>query len=313
MAAIGALAIAGRAEGQPRRDGSVKVVGYLSRGAGKEALARPLAERGYVEGKNLRIEWRAASADLEARARELVEAQPDVLVAWGAANVSALARQTRTIPIVCGGTADPVGLGYARTLHRPGGNITGLSYGVPEMAEVLVGLMRSVRPQLRRIATFVADSPGAAAGWAPVLQSVERAAQQAGLSWEIVPIATLGDFERSIGAMDAATSIAYLVRMPDSLRNAEAAAALVRRRMASSTTTNQAARDGILMSYSIDHADELRRVAEVVDVLLRGASPAETPFQLPDRTTFVVNRATARAIGLDLPPGLVARATEIVD
>jgi putative ABC transport system substrate-binding protein len=316
LSAIAALAIPGRVGAQARSDAPVKVVGYLSRGAGKEAISSVLAERGYVEGRNLRIVFRAHTKDedeLEAMARELVQARPDVLVAWGGANINALARQTRTIPIVCAGTADPVGMGYAKTLRRPGGNITGLSYGLPEMAEVIVGLMQVVRTGLRRIVVYVAGDPGSVGGWGPVLRSIEAAARQSGLSWEVAAIGSLADFQRSIATMDAATSMAYIVRLPDSMSAADAAAALVRRRMASATNSVHYVRDGVLMHYSIDHADERRRVAAIIDTLLRGANAAELPFELPDRTTFVVNRRTARAIGLELAPAVLARATEIVD
>jgi putative ABC transport system substrate-binding protein len=317
LSAIAALALPGRIGAQARSDAPVKVVGYLSSGAGKEALSGSLAERGYVEGRNLRIELRQGSNDdkeLEARARELVQARPDVLVAWGGANVNALARQTRAIPIVCAGTADPVGMGYAKTLRRPGGNITGLSYGLPEMAEVIVGLMQAVRTTLRRIVVYVAGDRGSAAGgWGLVLRSIEAAAQQAGLSYEVAAIESLADFQRSIGAMDAATSIAYIVRLPDSVKAADAAAVLVRRRMASATSSARFAREGLLMHYAIEHADARRRIAALIDTLLRGANAAEVPFELPDRTTFVVNRRTARAIGLELAPAVLARATEIVD
>jgi putative tryptophan/tyrosine transport system substrate-binding protein len=292
------------------------VVGYLSRGAGKEALAGSLAERGYVEGRNLRIELRQTSADpeeLEARSRELIRAQPDVLVAWGAKNINALARQTRTIPIVCGGTADPVGMGYAETLRRPGGNITGLSLGLPEMAELVVGLMASLRPGLRRIATYVIGGARDVDGWTPVLRPIEGAARRAGLSWEIVPFASMEDFERALGILDPASSLAYLAGTPSSLEARQIAAILIRRRLMSATSSPQAAREGLLMHYSVGHTDERRRVAAIVDAVLRGADPAGIPFQLPDRTIFVLNRRTARAIGLDLSPALLTRATEIVE
>ena len=296
--------------------GGVRVIGYLSRGATSEALARALAERGYVEGRNLRIEMRLGSGDVSerrARARELVLARPDVLVAWGKANVDALARETRTIPIVCGGTADPVAQGYAATLRRPGGNITGLSLGVPEMSEILVGLMRAVQPGIRRIAVFVSRGRGAAEAWAVLLQSLESVARGLGIAWELVQVDSLDAFEKALQALDPRTSTAYLVWLPDSITGPDAAAALVRRRMPSSTTTPQFARDGVLMNYMLGHARDVHRVAALVDSLLRGASAADTPWVLPDRTTFVLNRKTARAIGIELPAAVLARATEIVD
>ena len=108
----------------------MRVVGYLSNGADGSTLSRDLAARGYVAGRDLRIVVKMSSRDkreLEASARALLADRPDVLVAWGAHNIGVLARLTRTVPIVCGGTADPVGIGYAKSIRRPGGNITGLS------------------------------------------------------------------------------------------------------------------------------------------------------------------------------------------
>lgn len=296
-------------------DGGVKTVGYLSNGAGAEGMAKLLAERGHVLGRNLRIEVKVAprgDRELEATVRDLVLARPHVLVAWGARNVGALARQTRTIPIVCGGTADPVGIGYAKTLHKPGGNITGLSYGVPEMSRIIVGLIHGVLPGMRRLVTFVASREDAVAGWTPILRSLEEAAREQAVAWEIVPFGSLADFERVLAPLDPRTSGAYLVDLPKAVKPEDLAATLIRRRMVSSTNSASFARAGMLMHYSINHADELRRVAAIVDAMLRGADPASHPFELPDRTELVLNRATARAIGLVLPPALLARATEII-
>src|SRR5690349_4738255 len=134
---IGVGAVAPRALAQ----GRMKTVGYLSRGADPSWLSRLLATHGHVEGRNLRFVVRVAGeggTHVDEQAAELVRLPADVLVAFGAHNINALARATRTIPIVCGGTADPIRVGYAKTLRRPGGNITGLSLGVSEMAGVTI-------------------------------------------------------------------------------------------------------------------------------------------------------------------------------
>lgn len=313
---LGALVLAsGRAGADNRRDGRVKTLGYLSRGAGPQLLAKLLAERGHVEGRSLRIEVRVARGEdpeIQAAARELVLARPDVLVGWGAQNVTALARETRTIPIVCGGTADPVGLGFAKSLRHPGGNITGLSYGVPEMSRIMVGLIQDVLPALRRLAVFVDEQRGAVDAWTPVIRSLQEAAKEKAIAWEIVPFASLSDFENKLSPLDPRSSAAFIQWIPDSVKPGDLAALLVRMRRVSFATSSDFVRLGMLMHYSLQHADEMRAVAAIVDAMLRGANPASYPFQLPDRTEFVLNRATARAIGIELQAGLLARATEIV-
>lgn len=296
-------------------ESGVKTLGYLSRGRDSTFLAKLLAERGHVEGRNLRIATRVGGGgrETEAAARELVLARPNVLVAWGASNVKALASQTATIPIVCGGTADPVGLGFAKTLRHPGGNITGLSYGVPEMSRIMVGLIQIALPGMKRLAVFVASAEGAVEGWTSVIRSLEEAAREQALAWEIVTFASLADFEHKLSSMDPRTSVAFIQGMPRSVTPADVAAALIRRRLVSFVTTAAYVRVGMLMHYSLTHMDEPRRVVAIVDAMLRGANPASYPFQLPDHTNCVLNRATARAIGIELPPQLLARATEIVE
>jgi putative ABC transport system substrate-binding protein len=312
-AALLALAWPTGARAAPR----VPVVGYLSNGAQASTLARWLAPLGYIDGTNLRIERRVAPEDpggTDAVAGELVRASVDVLVAFGAKNIDALARLTQTIPIVCGGTADPIGAGYAKSLRRPGGNITGLSYGVPELAEITVGIMRTVCPRLRRLACVVERRPGVdPQGWTRVLRSLVEQARGAGVAWEFVPVGDLDDLARGLAPFEARDAAAYVVNVPESIPFVQAAAVINRRRLPSFCTEAKMAREGGLMSYSIDHADVGRRIAAIIDQLIRGASAGEIPFELPDRTTFVVNRATAKAIGTRLSEGILARATELVD
>jgi len=311
LAAATAIALP-RALGQrpPRK------VGYLSNGADASWLVTRLIALGHAEGRTFRVEYRVSPdrAKVEAVAAELVAARPDVIVAFGAHSVGSLAARTRTIPIVCGGTADPVGTGYARTLRKPGGNITGLSYGVPEMAEVMVGLMRKVRPEARRVKAIVArDSrEDTVQAWGRVMRSLVDAAGAAGIAWEWAPVATLDELKLAVAPLEPANAMVYFISRPEGVDEAAAAAVVNRLRLVSFSGAASQARAGALMHYSIDHADPQGRVAAMVDQILRGAHPADMPFELPDRTTFILNRATAKSIGLILPPELLARATEIV-
>lgn len=308
-----ALAAAPRALAQRAR---VRTVGYLSNGADPAWLVKLLAASGHVEGRNLRLEVRTAppeTRDTEKVAAQLVEMRPDVLLAFGARNVSVLARLTKAIPIVCGGTADPVGIGFAETVRRPGGNITGLSYGIPEIAQILVGLMRTVKPRLQRILALTERKEAdGQQGWGNVLRSLEGRARGAGIAWELVRVGSAAETERALAPLEPATALVYYIDVTGVLANARAAELANGRRLASMAANTALGRAGVLMHYSIDHADPQRRVAAIVDQVLRGANPAEIPFELPDRTTFIVNRATAKAIGVELPPEVLARATEIV-
>lgn len=313
MLALAAAAAVPRAAAQPR----VRTVGFVSDGGGSRWLAKLLAENGWVEGHNLRLEHRLAGPGKdgsEQAARELVGLRPEVLVAFGALHVSVLSGLTRTIPIVCGGTADPVGSGFAKTLHRPGANVTGLSLGVPEMAEMHVGLLRLVRPRARRMLGFVGHSPrpGFIEGWTRVLRSLIDVARDAGIAWELKPLSDAASLDGALAATDPALDLAYVVNLSGSIPESDAAAAMNARRLASFGATASFVRAGGLMHYVLDHADRQRRVASMVDRILRGGHPAEMPFELPDRTTFIVNRATARTIGLTLPAEILARATEII-
>jgi putative ABC transport system substrate-binding protein len=275
-----------------------------------------LARFGYTEGRNIRFEVRMGSADDETRSKaaaELVAARSEVLVAFGIRNIRALAARTNRIPIVCGETADPVGLGIARSLARPGGNITGLSAGIPEVAPILVGLMQAVRPALRRIVALAGDAQRERDGWSAILQAAIGEAKRAGLAWEFRPGGPLVALERTLSDLSPDSDIVYTVGVPEGLTATEVAAAARRRRIALVSASTRLVRAGGLMHYSIDHVDRMGRIAALVDKLLRGANPAETPFELPDRTTFIVNRAAARAIGLELPTPVLARATEIID
>jgi putative ABC transport system substrate-binding protein len=278
-------------------------------------FAKPLAGHGFVEGKNLRFETRVVTERgpaQEALAADLLRARPEVVIAFGASNIEALAGLTRTIPIVCGGTADPVGAGYAKTLRRPGGNITGLSLGLPEMSDIIIGTVRAVKPAVKRIGSIVRGGARAAEGWSRIVRSLELAASAAGVGFDYHPAETLAEIEAVLDRFDPGGDVACFINAPGEALYAAAASACIRRRLASFTSLAPLAREGVLMHYTINHDQPVAKVAAIVAALLRGASAAETPFALPDRTLFIVNRATAKAIGLQLPAEILTRATEVI-
>jgi putative ABC transport system substrate-binding protein len=311
LAALGSVLVARAVSAQER----VRMVGYLSNGADAKWLADALSARGYVPGRNLRIDLRIAADGRSARtlAAELVAARPEVLVAFRATLVDALVAETTAIPIVCGGTADPVGVGYAKTLQRPGRNITGISYGIPEVAEILVGLMRKLLPRVRSIVAIVERADRGDGGWRRVWAAFEAKARAAGVAWEVASFPSFEDMERLLARLDPAFDLPYFVQYPEGIDLARVGQVTRRRRFVTFAASPEMVRAGLLAHYSIDHADARGRVAGLVDAILRGANPAEMPWELPDRTSFVVNRATAKAVGLELPADILARATEILD
>ena len=335
LRAIGALAAASLASvsatERPRR------VGYLSGGAGADVLAPQLADLGWVVGRNLHFDVRTLvdgdPAGIAAQAAELVRAKVDALLAFSNDRAQALARATRTIPIICQ-VSDPVGLGLARTLSRPGGHVTGLSMGVPEQATLMLHLLRTVRPRLRQVVAIVMRE------WrernASTFRPYVDQARDAGVSWDFTPIGSSGDYASNMTIPDPealARTVAGFEEVFASIREPERSAVFVThgpqheesvRRIAASAIRHRLATFvsgsdgpdwvhlGCLMHAGNRHADRFRRIAGVLDKVLRGANPAEIPFELPDRTTLVLNRATAKAIGVELSPDILLRATELV-
>ena len=285
----------------------VKTVGYLSGGQGPEWLAKVLALRGYVEGKNLRIEtrippdWEAES--LAKAARELVAMRPDALYAIMANRVGALAGATRTIPIVTGGVPDPIGGGFAKSLRHPGGNVTGLSFGLSETAEIVIAMLKSMRPGLARVGgLFAKGMPAAHMGtwWM-------EACRKAGLAWTATAVGNAEEAERMLAPL--AGQAAVVAPQKERALSPQILSIATRLRIA----TLGGVQDGALMSYGLDFENHDERIASFLDRVLRGANPAEIPFELPDRPTFEWNRATAKAIGIRIPNDVLLRVTAFVD
>ena len=285
----------------------VKVVGYLSGGQGPEGLAKMLARRGYVEGRNVRIEIRIPkdweTGSLDKAARELVAARPDALYAFMANRVAALAAATRTIPIVAGGVSDPVGAGFAKSLRQPGGNVTGLSFGFPESAELVVAILKSIRPGRARVGgIFAKGMPEIHRGtwWT-------EACAKAGLEWRAVTVGTPDEAATFLAGMTRQAT--FVAPIKDVAVVPQILAAATRLGVATVGQVEQ----GALMSYGMDFANYEERIASILDQVLRGANPATIPFELPDRPGFEWNRTTAKALGIEMPREIALRVTRFVD
>jgi putative ABC transport system substrate-binding protein len=302
-ALLAALLATGLAPGAlaARREGP-HVVGYLSGGAKpQDFIATPLAELGYVEGRNLRFEVRTPPdwnpPTLAASAAELVAAKPDVIIALHTWRLRALAAATKAIPIVSMGTADPIREGLAQSLRRPGGNVTGLSFGLAEATEASVGLMRQLRPGLRRVALSYSAEPRPA--------FFEPAARAAGLE----PASLRITHASAVGP--ALTPFAGQALFIAPGKDTDLGEEIVR--VAHRLRILTAGQSSTLMSYGLDFSDGMRRAAAIIDKILRGANPAEIPFELPDRPYFRLDRRVARAIGVEVPNDVLLRVTELVD
>ena len=291
----------------------IRVVGYLLEGEGRpRRLAASLAELGYVEGKNLRFEIRGYPKDprpeqIDQAARALASSGAEVLVSAGALAVTALHRATTKIPIVSGGVSNPVTLGLAKSLREPGGNVTGLSFGLEEVAVLQLGTLRAFRPGLKRV-TFVISLNDPA----DITPEHAKAAAGYGLTLDVVRIKDIDAADRVFRGMRERTDAAWIAPLPDALGTKQVAASAIRHRIATHGLHPTAVREGLLVCHGLATEDPQARVAVFVDKILRGANPATIPFELPDRTLFVINRATAAAIGVEIPEDLKLRATEIV-
>jgi putative tryptophan/tyrosine transport system substrate-binding protein len=280
------------------------------------ALREGLQELSWVEGHNLHIDYRWGAGEPERardHAKELVAAAPDLILANGTAALAALHKTTRTIPIVFVGVTDPVAAGYVHSLGRPGGNITGFSTFEPEIGGKWLELLKEVSPDLRRVAGVLdPDFRGFAAIW----NAIEHMGADSGL--EVVEIAFRqpdNDLESAIAGFAEKPNGGLLV-LPTALNNLardRIIAAAARHRLPAVYPFALYATSGGLLSYGIDSLDQFRRSASYVDRILRGESPTELPVQGPARFELVVNLDTARALRMEIPESLLARADEVIE
>ena len=279
-----------------------------------EALRAGLRDLGYVEGKNIVIEFRWAEGQYErlpGLAAELVRSKPDVIVAGSPPAVQAIKQATSAIPIVMVAVGDPVGAGFVASLSRPGGNITGLSNINVSLSSKYLELLVAAVPHLVRVAVLV--NPGHPTH-ADSLRNIQASAKTAGVTISPLQATTASQVEAAIGAMAQPPASALIV-LPDPLflqqapRIAELAA---KSRLPTMFWTRELAEAGGLMSYGPNLIDQFRRAATYVDKILRSAKPSDLPVEQPTTFELVINRKTANALGLAIPQGLLLRANEVI-
>jgi putative ABC transport system substrate-binding protein len=277
-------------------------------------LVRGLAQRGYAQGTTVEFVRRGAEGRLERLPRlvqELVASKVEVIVTLGYPPTLAAKRGT-TIPVVVIAAGDPVATGLVDSLARPGTHLTGISDVVAELSAKRMEFLKEIAPSVRRVAMlWNADDLGMTTRY----QASDKAAKAMGLVVQPLGVREPDDFEHAFATMSRERPDAILM-VSDSLttlnrkRVFEFAAA---HRLPAIYEFDFLVREGGLMSYSMDLEEALGRVASKVDRILKGAKPTELPFEQPTRFRFVLNLKTAKALGLDVPPALLARADEVIE
>ena len=279
-----------------------------------QALRARLRELGYVEEKNIAIEWRWAENvnQLSELATQLVRMNVDVIFAYSSTEVEAARQATRTIPIVFAVHADPVGIGHVASLPRPGGNITGLSDLLTDLVAKQLEMLKEAVPQARRIGIL----------WNPTTPShqravpaVQAAGEKLGVELRMAPVRTAEEFngafstmtrERVGGFLAVASPLTHLQRAP-------LAELALKHRLPGMFSRKENVVAGGLMSYGADRSDLYQRAAVYIDKILKGAKPADLPVEQASKYELVINLKTAQILGLEIPPMLLARADEVIE
>jgi putative tryptophan/tyrosine transport system substrate-binding protein len=303
---------------QPKK---VPRIGWLTTGflstmsARQQAFQQGLRELGYVEGKNILIEWRGADNIPERRralAEELVSLKVDVIVTGGSDAARVAKEATSTIPIVMASSNDPVGDGFVASLARPGGNITGLSQLSPELNGKRLEILKEVLPKLSRLAVFWSSS---GVGQEQVRKEIERAASAFGVKLQYFDVLTTKDIEPAFRAAVKGQADAVLETISGPIRSAhqkELAELAVKHRLPVMRERPEHVEAGGLMSYGVNLLNLDRRAATYVDKILKGTKPADIPVEQPTKFEFIINLKAARQIGLTIPPNVLARADKVI-
>jgi putative ABC transport system substrate-binding protein len=279
-------------------------------------LRESLQELGWTEGRNLTIERRWAGGDAvrsRVYAAELVGLAPELIVAVGTPSVAALKQATRSIPVVFAIVNDPVAQGFIASMARPGGNITGFSFLEYSMVGKSLEMLKQVASSLTRVAVMF--NPDTYPYYKVFLSSFEGTARTLSLEVTEAPIRTPANIEDTIAKLGGQQGSGLLVT-PDPFNTVHRdliMRAAERHRVPASYSYREYVRDGALMSYGADTADIFRRTASYVDRILRGASPTDLPAQAPNKFELAINLKTAKALGLEVPPLLLAQATEVIE
>jgi putative ABC transport system substrate-binding protein len=279
------------------------------------AFTQALAVLGWIEGRNVRMDLRWGGGDINripALAQELVGLQPDIILTNATPPTAAVQRETRTIPIVIANAGDLVASGIVPRLDRPGGNITGFVNLEASLGGKWLELLSEIAPGLKRAAIMFNPDTAPASIFMP---SLETAARSLKVVLVTAPVHSGVEIETAITALGREPG-GGLVVLPDGFMIAHRAPiilAAARNKVPAVYSLSEFPKDGGLLSYGVDEVDNFRRAASYVDRILRGEKPGDLPVQLPTKFEMAVNRKTATALGLTVPPSIMLRADEVIE
>jgi putative tryptophan/tyrosine transport system substrate-binding protein len=277
------------------------------------AFQQALQQLGWSEGRNMRMDTRWGENDIDRQRRyaaELVALAPDVVVASGGVSVSALQHVTRTLPIVFAAVGDPVGIGLVDSLARPGGNVTGFMNFEYSLSGKWLELLKQIAPWVTRAAVLRNPAIPAGIGQFSVIQAVAPS-----LGVDVSPIGVHGEIERAVAAFARAADGGLIVTASAlaSIPRDRIIALAARHKLPAVYSYRYMVTGGGLVSYGPDLVDQFRGAAGYVDRILKGETAANLPVQAPTKYELVINLKTAKALGIEVPPPLLARADEVID
>jgi len=279
------------------------------------AFAQGLQQLGWTVGQKVRIDYRWGDSKpdtMRKLADELASLAPDVILANSSAAVSPLLQATRTVPIVFAAVADPVGAGYVETLARPGGNATGFTVVEYSIAGKWLGLLKEIAPRMTRAAVLRDSAIAAGAGF---FGAIQAPASALGVELRPVDVRDSGEIERSVAAFAQTPNGGLIVTGSPAAtaRRDLIVKVAARHRLPAIYSVRPYVTAGGLISYGADFLDQFRLAAGYVDRILKGEKPSDLPVQAPTKYELVINLKTAKALGLDVPPTLLARADDVIE
>lgn len=317
----GAATVGTRGDAGAQRTPRIWRIGILDttprqlNGPNLEAFYKRLQELGYVEGENLTVEYRSADGRNERLPHlvsELVHSRPDIIVLRGTPEALAVKNATTTIPVVMSAVTDPVGIGVAASLSRPGGNFTGTDVATTELGTKRAEFLKEILPGLRRMA-FLGDLRNAAVvvAW----DNVQRAGRSLEIDTLLFDVRSAAEVSRAFEAAVTERVQALQVSIDGTTRPnrrliVDLAASY---KLPTIYTAREFAEDGGLLSYATDYAHLYSRAATFVDKIFKGANPADLPIERPTKFELVINLKTAKALGLTIPHSVLIRADEVIE
>jgi putative ABC transport system substrate-binding protein len=323
----GALAVlSAPGDAQAQQAPTVRRIGWLLTGSLdtpetrllRDAFAEGLRERGYIEGQNIVIEYRPADGRIERFPRlasELVRLTPDLIVAANTPAARAAQQATATIPIVVPVMGDPVGDGLVASLARPGGNITGLTFLGPELVPKRVALLKEALPRASRVAALWHPGGYSEGTTTGMLKQAEAAAQTLGMHLQLLAVRGPDELDNAFATMAREHADALIVFPSPMLFNERRRidALAIQRRLPSISVAREFVELGGLMAYGASIPGLVRRSATYVDKIFKGAHPGDLPVEEPTKFDLAINLKTAKALGLTIPPSLLARADQVIE